>query len=257
MIILKEHTKIGLPDYVVFDFDGTISKLRCGWETEMRAFMLECIPGEPDEVAALAEKYIDESAGIQTILQMRWMAQQVALRGGNAMDAWDYKAEFGERMLKAVRERRLEIQSGKASEDRYLVPGSKDFLSYLKNNGAKLYLASGTDDEDVCCEAAALGVLDYFDEVAGAPHMAERCPKEATLRKLIRPGSKMMVVGDGKVEIRLGREAGALTLGVASWDRFDDLTAELNPIKEKRLGGADAHALIADYRDLNAIIQWM
>lgn len=257
MIVLREHTKNGLPDCAVFDFDGTISKLRCGWEETMREYMLECIPGNAKEVTELAEKYIDESAGIQTILQMRWMAEQVALRGGNALDAWDYKAEFGERLLKAVRRRKREIEDGVSSAERYLVPGAKAFLTYLKQNGVKLYLASGTDDADVCREAAALGVMDYFDEVAGAPHMEEGCPKEATLRKLIRPDAKMLVVGDGKVEIRLGREANALTLGVASWDRFDDLPTEPNPLKEKRLDNAGAHALVADYRDLGEIIQWI
>lgn len=257
MIVLQEHAKIGLPDCAVFDFDGTISKLRCGWEETMREYMLECIPGDTEEVTELAEKYIDESAGIQTILQMRWLAEQVALRGGNALDAWEYKAEFGERLLKAVRRRKQEIEDRISPAERYLVPGAKAFLTYLKQNGVKLYLASGTDDADVRREATALGVLDYFDEVAGAPHMAEGCPKEATLRKLIRADSKMLVVGDGKVEIRLGREANALTLGIASWDRFEDLQVEPNPLKEKRLAGVGAHALIADYRDLDAIAQWI
>ena len=30
----------------VFDFDGTISTLRCGWEEVMEPLMLECISGE-------------------------------------------------------------------------------------------------------------------------------------------------------------------------------------------------------------------
>lgn len=257
MIILHEHEKLGMPDFAVFDFDGTISKLRCGWEETMRTYMLECIPGDPREVSELAEKYIDESAGIQTILQMKWLAQQVQSRGGQVLDPWDYKAEFGERLLRSVRQREKEIEADPIAANRYIVPGTKEFLHLLKSNGVKLYLASGTDDADVRLEAAALGVLDYFDEVAGAPHMAEGCPKEATLRKLIRPNSKMLVVGDGKVEIRLGREAGAVTIGVASWDYFGDLPRTLNPLKEKRLSGVQAHALVADYRDLTEIVQWM
>ena len=67
----------------------------------------------------------------------------------------------------------------------------------------------------------------------------------------------MLIVGDGKVEIRLGREVGAVTLGVASWDRFENLTASLNPIKENRLTQAGAHALTADYTDMKTILNWL
>lgn len=50
--------------------------------------------------------------------------------------------------------------------------------------------------------------------------MSESCSKEAALRELIgESGYKpenILVVGDGPVEIKLGREFGSLTLGVAS-----------------------------------------
>ena len=68
---------------MVFDFDGTISTLRCGWEEVMQPMLEEtlraCGGAESDaEIAALAARYIDESTGIQTIFQMKWLAQQVA-----------------------------------------------------------------------------------------------------------------------------------------------------------------------------------
>ena len=52
----------------VFDFDGTISTLRCGWEEVMEPLMLECISGEKkasDELVREVRDYIDRSAGIQ------------------------------------------------------------------------------------------------------------------------------------------------------------------------------------------------
>ena len=61
----------------VFDFDGTIPTLRCGWEEVMEPLMLECISGEKkasDELVREVRDYIDRSAGIQTILQMKWLA---------------------------------------------------------------------------------------------------------------------------------------------------------------------------------------
>ncbi|MBO5126955.1 MAG: HAD family hydrolase, partial [Clostridia bacterium] len=73
MEILQNHSPLGTLDAAVFDFDGTLSKLRAGWETVMGPLMCECIPGDTEEVRALVEKYIDESTGIQTIFQMRWL----------------------------------------------------------------------------------------------------------------------------------------------------------------------------------------
>ena len=46
---------------VLFDFDGTLSTLRSGWESVMRPFMLEMIAGEPgitDELRAEVDDYI-------------------------------------------------------------------------------------------------------------------------------------------------------------------------------------------------------
>ena len=257
MKILEAHERIYKPDFVMFDFDGTISKLRCGWEEVMREYMLACIPGEPEKIAALAEHYIDESAGIQTIAQMRWLAEQVARYGGSALDPWDYKDAFNERLMQRVLERKHLLQSGAADTELFLVPGSRCFLEAFKALHVPMFLASGTDDADVRSEAAALRVDGYFDEIAGAPHRVDGCAKKATLRKLLRPGEKMLIVGDGKVEIRLGREAGAVTLGIASWDRFENLTANLNPIKENRLTQSGAHALTADYSDAETILNWL
>lgn len=257
MIILKEHERIEKPDFVLFDFDGTISKLRSGWEAVMKQYMTECIPGETQEVAALADRFIDESAGIQTIRQMRWISEQVQKRGGNALDPWYYKKEFNERLMQNVHVRKEEIWAGKVSAEYYLVPGSVDFLKELKTRGIPLFLASGTDDEDVRTEAVALGVDGYFEEIAGAAPHTDCCSKEAMLRKFVQPGKKMLIVGDGKVEIKLGCESGAVTLGVASWDQYENVGSELNPVKARRLNAAGADALIADFREKDEILNWL
>lgn len=70
MEILQPHRKLDRLDAAVFDFDGTLSKLRAGWEGVMEPLMCELIPGDPDEVRALVKKYIDDSTGIQTIFQI-------------------------------------------------------------------------------------------------------------------------------------------------------------------------------------------
>lgn len=255
--IMKEHTAIGKPDLVLLDFDGTISKLRTGWYDVMKQLMVDHIPGDKAQVAAEAEAYIDESTGIPTIRQMAWLAKQVAARGMAAKEAWEYKQEFAARLRQTIENRKQEILSGVRPAEYYLVPGSVAFLKAIRERGIPIYLASGTDDGDVRAEATALGVIDYFDVIMGADPYADMCAKEEILKKILRPGLKMLVVGDGKVEIQLGSDAGAVTLGVASWDDHENMGPGLEPVKEKRLINAGAHGLVADFTHWEEILNWI
>lgn len=257
MQVLHPHQKLQTPDAAVFDFDGTLSKLRAGWEEVMAPLMCELIPGNRDEVAALAEKYIDESTGIQTIFQMRWLAEEITRRGGKAEDPWVYKDEYNRRLMLEVQRRRDAVANGTESVEKYLVPGGREFVEALYARGVKMYAASGTDEEDVRAEAAILGLDKYFVEIAGAKRGTDDCSKEAVLRRLVKADSNLLVVGDGKVEIALGREAGAVTLGIASQDAPGCTLTECNAQKYARLEKAGAHAITADFTELEDILAWL
>lgn len=257
MIIFFEHKKMDFPDAAIFDFDGTLSKLRSGWETVMAPLMCELIPGENSEISELVKTYIDESTGIQTIHQMRWLADEIKKRGGQALDPWEYKYEYNRRLMVEVEKRKRSVSGNTTPADYYTVPGSHEFLKALKSAGVKLYAASGTDEPDVKEEARILGFSEYFDTISGASRDNDRCSKEAVLKELVSVGGKLLVVGDGKVEIQLGRKSGAVTLGVASWDNFNIDNIGLQPDKERRLKNAGAHALIADFKDTEEILSWL
>jgi phosphoglycolate phosphatase-like HAD superfamily hydrolase len=255
--IITKHTKFPSLDAAVFDFDGTLSKLRAGWENVMAPLMCESIPGDPAEVAALVEKYIDQSTGIQTIHQMRWLAEEVNRRGGKAEDPWTYKEEYNRRLMLEVQRRRNAVMAGTEDVEKYSVPGSMAFLTALKERGVELYAASGTDEEDVRAEAEVLGFAAFFREIGGARRDTDDCSKEAVLRRLVKPGRNLLVVGDGKVEIALGREAGALTLGIASQDDPGNTLTEMNEQKYRRLAAAGAHAIVCDFRKTEELLAWI
>ena len=257
MKILCEHERRVNIDAAVFDFDGTLSKLRAGWESVMEPLMCELIPGDSEEVKSLVRSYIDESTGIQTIFQMRWLAEEIARRGGVARDPWEYKDEYNRRLMLEVARRREAVISGEENREKYCVFGGRELLCALKDRGVKLFAASGTDEEDVIEEARVLGFDEYFDEISGAQRSTDQCSKEAVLRRLVKPGANILVVGDGKVEIALGRESGALTLGIASLDAPGCDTHEYNMQKYERLIGAGAHAIVADFCDLEEILKWI
>ena len=257
MDILIEHEKWAGVDCAVFDFDGTLSKLRAGWETVMQPLMCELIPGEYSKVKALVDEYIDNSTGIQTILQMRWLAETIANRGGKALDPWDYKAEYLRRLMVDVEERKQAVLKGETDPDVYKVYECEKFLAGLKERGVKIFAASGTDEKDVKIEAEILGFDKYFDGIKGAVDGSDSCSKEAVLQKLVKTKGRLLVVGDGKVEIALGRERGALTLGIASNDVIGCCDKAFNMQKYQRLKNAGAHLIVSDFREYEKLLEWI
>ena len=238
---------------VILDFDGTVSTLRCGWERVMEALMVRHLApnGASDELRAEIRAYIDESTGIQTIYQMEWLADQVTKRTGVVRDAWSYKDEYNEMLLRTVNDRIAHLSDGTADPADYLIAGSKEYLELLAARGIGIYIASGTDDVDLQREAALLGIAPIVTRIQGAPHRQKSCSKEAVLRQLLRDGgfsgTELMVIGDGKVEIQLGAAAGAYTVGLAT---REDNSGEMDEMKRVRLQKAGASILAPDFRPL-------
>ena len=248
---------------VLFDFDGTISTLRCGWESVMKPLMLEMISGGKEYDEALekeVEAYISDSTGIQTIHQMKWLATIVHERGNNptaSRDPWWYKAEYNRRLMENVSQRVESLVSGSVSALEYLIAGSEEFLRALCERGVRLYVASGTDHPDVCNESAALGLQKYFTLIAGAPVGEENCSKEKVMAQLLDSeglhGDEVAVIGDGKVEIRLGCEAGARTIGLATNER----EGGVDEIKRERLIKAGADIIVGDFLEKEALLAFL
>ncbi|BBI35402.1 HAD family hydrolase [Cohnella abietis] len=249
---------------IVFDFDGTISTLRAGWEEIMRPFMYESIVGdrelsEAQEDALFQEidEYIDQSTGIQTIYQMRWLADTVEKKGWNTpiLGEWEYKAIYNDRLLEQVEVRIKNLREGKLNAEDYLIKGAVALIRELHSRGVEMYIASGTDHPDVVREVEVLGIAPYITEIAGAPVGKAECSKEKVIQDLIRDkglsGRELAVIGDGKVEIRLGKEAGGISLGLAS---DEEKREGLNVVKQKRLEVAGADWISGDF---NNIDEWL
>lgn len=240
---------------VVLDFDGTLSTLRSGWEQVMRDMMVEYL-GEND--AENITQYIERSAGIQTIHQMKWLKDRVQEKTGKSLDAWDYKDEYNRRLMLDVDRKKAQLAAGQAERESFLMAGAVPFLKALRQLGVHLHVASGTDQEDVIKEAELLGVSALVDSISGAPYRAENCSKEKVLGDLIARkglhGPQVCVIGDGRVEIALGVQMGARTLGLAS----DEIKREgINPVKRGRLVEADAEAIVGDFLAWETLLGWM
>ncbi len=262
--LIKRKTERPALKAIVFDFDGTISTLRRGWEDIMKPFMIEMISGNTDagdDIIREVDGYIKESTGIQTIHQMKWLAEAVQRYGLNQSapkDPWWYKKEYNDRLMEPVNRRKKEISSGSKLPEDFLIKGSIKLLEALRSKGVSMYLASGTDEPDVKEEANVLGLDEYFVKIDGAPPGKIDCSKEAVLRMLIEEnklmGPEVAVIGDGKVEIALGREVGAATLGVAS---NEEKRCGVDSQKRERLIKAGAHAIVGDFLEHDEILNWL
>ncbi len=261
-IIKSRKPSRGMLRAAIFDFDGTISTLRCGWEQVMRPLMIEMIRGGKSDSALeqMVDEYIDQSTGIQTVYQMRWLAERVAeFRGPEAAkDEWWYKDEYNRRLMEQVKVRIASVKEGREDRLNYMIKGAEGFLKALRDAGLELYLASGTDHCDVVKEVAVLGLTGYFNLIKGAPERQASCSKEAVIRMIMKEkglkGEELLLAGDGKVEIALGVENEAHTLGVAT----DEVHREgVNPVKRERLVKAGAEAIIGDFQDSAPVLEWL
>ena len=254
--------RFGSVKHILFDNDGTISTLRQGWETVMEPMMIKAILGDQYKTAdtslyhrvyQLVQDYIDASTGIQTILQMEALVEMVKQFGivpkEEILDKFGYKKIYNDALMEVVNKRLEKLEKEELSREDFTMKGSVSFLELLRDHGMVLYLASGTDREDVLNEAEKLGYAQLFNGgIYGSENDIAKYSKKMVVDKIIREhdlhGDELIVFGDGPVEIREVAVAGGIAIGVASNEvrRYG-----LNRNKRSRLIHAGAHMIIPDF----------
>jgi phosphoglycolate phosphatase-like HAD superfamily hydrolase len=262
MIEIIRPDPIVRPRLVVFDFDGTLSLVRSGWQELMRDLMVEVLLGAPrPEVSAELEQaaiqFIAESTGQPTLGQMAWLVDEVERRGGTAASAADYKRRFEERLRERI-ERRLAGQRRAAQPpDTLLVPGARALLEALRRRGVALALVSGTDRDAVIYEAGALEIVEYFGTriYAPGPHDPGFAKLSAIAQLLSEeglPGTALVGFGDGPVETTATRAAGGLPVGVALDEAHG---TALDPAKRTALIAAGAGIIIPHFGEHARLVE--
>lgn len=197
--------------YALFDFDGTISLIREGWQNIMIPYFCEVLretgTSETDEeIKTCVTDFVDRLTGKQTIYQCIHLDEEVVKRGGEKRDPLVYKREYLRRLELRIRSRKEALANGTAAAEDYLVPGIIPFIGQLQKNGIKCYLASGTDEEDVLREAELLGLAGVFQGgIHGARDEMLACSKELVIKDMIEREKikprELVSFGDGYVEI--------------------------------------------------------
>ena len=264
--------KLGHVRYAVFDHDGTISSLRQGWEEIMEPVMMKSILGDHYETVDTStynkmmghvKEFIQKTTGIQTIYQMEGLVALVREFGyvpeEKILDKFQYKQIYNDGLMEMVNKRTDKLLAGELGQEDYTMKGAVAFLYELKERGVTMYLASGTDAEDVRNEAEMLGYADLFDGgIYGALKDYTKFSKKMIIEKIIKDnnlnGNELAVFGDGPDEIREGRRAGGISVGITSNElqRFGH-----NPGKRPRLVKAGAQLLIPDFSQYKKLVSML
>jgi phosphoglycolate phosphatase len=258
--ILREGAHAKDARVVLFDFDGTVSLVRSGWVDIMVPMMVEILAGlnsgeTEEELKAIVEDFVARLTGRETIYQMMELADQIQKRGGTPEDPKVYKKMYLDRLMERIAGRLEELRSESAPPEKYLVPGSRALLETLRARGLKLYLASGTDHENVVEEAKLLKIDHYFDGgIFGALDDLSKFSKALLVKQLIESsefkGEDFLGFGDGYVEIEVVKQAGGVAVGVAS---DEPACQRVDEWKRKRLAGVGADFIVPNFNSLSAL----
>ena len=256
--------------HAIFDHDGTISTLREGWEHIMGPMMVKAVLGkkyqDADEalyskVLSRVNDYIDKTTGIQTLVQMKGLLDIIREFGcvpeNEMLNEFGYKKIYNDELLKMVIIREEKFRNGELALEDFIIKNAVKFLQKLHDAGVKLYLASGTDEEDVKKEAEALGYAHLFEgRIYGAVGDVTKEAKKIVLDRIMGDIGELALTqvatfGDGPVEMRETRKRGGVAVGIASNElkRFG-----LNESKRSRLIKAGADIVIPDFSQLNHIL---
>ncbi len=262
-IINKDHTRGGFR-FALFDFDGTLSLIREGWQNVMIPMMVDIMmelnSGETrEEIEACVREFVEQLTGKQTVYQMMQLCAEITKRGGTPKDPLAYKQQYSDLLWLRIQHRVAGLNDGTIDRITMMVPGTEELLQGLKDRGVSLFLASGTDDCFVQNECGALGLSHYFDGgIYGAQDDLNAFSKKMVIERIIREnnlqGNELLGFGDGFVEIENTKEAGGITIGAA----VDEINLQCVDVwKRNRLISAGADIIVPHYRQHEELLKYL
>lgn len=262
--ILHPHIPRGQVRFALFDFDGTLSLIREGWQQVMVPMMVQVIKEETgtqeteEELTAIVREFVDRLTGRQTIYQMIQLCEEIRKRGGRPKEPVEYKHRYHALLWERIRHRVEGLKSGRIPPDDLLLPGGRAILENLRRRGVRCYLASGTDEVYVLEEAAALKIDHYFEGIYGALDEYWRFSKAKVIQHILEThglsGPELVAFGDGFVEIENTKAVGGIAVGVAS----DEVKRQgVNEWKRRRLLQAGADIIVPEFREQETLVAYL
>ena len=263
--VVREPAGRGEYKHALFDFDGTVSLIREGWQDVMGRMMVDILSQIPsnatdEELKAQSQGFILRTTGMQTIYQMIGLGEEVERLGGVAREPEDYKKRYIGLLSEHIKANLDALRRGATDPEEMLVPGARELLEELRERGVKLCLASGTDAENVKEEAELLGVASCFeDRIYGAIDDHRAFSKAIVIDRILLDndieGRNLLGFGDGYVEIDNTKSVGGTAVGVATDESA--MTGAVDPLKRERLLGVGADIVVPDFRHCKALATYL
>jgi phosphoglycolate phosphatase-like HAD superfamily hydrolase len=232
----------------------------------IKAILGDTYKDAPTDVFAKVEErvkeFIDKTTGVQTLVQMTGLVDIIREFGfvpeEKILDGFGYKKIYGDELLSMVKVRERKFASGELSINDLTIKDAVPFLQRLYDAGVQLYLASGSDEEDVKEEARTMGYDHLFEgRIYGSVGDVAIEAKKIVLNRIMEEigddvSARVVTFGDGPLEIRETRKRGGLTVGLATNElrRYS-----LNPHKRTRLIKAGADIVIPDFSQYAKLLE--
>lgn len=215
----------GMVKFAIFDFDGTISLIREGWQQIMVPMMVSILMETPNhesepEIEQVVRTYVANLTGKQTIYQMIRLAEEIEKRGGSPEEPLVYKNRYHDLLMERIIDRLRGLREGSISPIEMVVPGAFEAIKQIHDAGIDCFLASGTDEKYVLDEASLLGLPPFFAGIYGALDDYKNFSKRMVIQRIIREnnlqGPELISFGDGYVEIEDTKAVGGIAIGLAT-----------------------------------------
>ena len=253
----------GTVKFAIFDFDGTISLIREGWQQIMIPMMVKILMQTPNhesesDIEQVVRTYVANTTGKQTIYQMIRLAEEIEKRGGSPEEPLVYKNLYHDLLMERIINRLQGLREGRITPVEMVVPGALEAVKQIHNAGIACFLASGTDEKYVLDEAALLGLPPYFAGIYGAQDDYRNFSKRMVIQRIIREnhlqGPELIAFGDGYVEIEDTKTAGGIAIGMATDEanRFG-----VDAWKRDRLIASGADIIMADFTHFSDLWQYL
>ena len=245
--------------FAIFDFDGTISLIREGWQQIMIPMMVKILMQTPqhetlEDVQNVVRTYVANTTGKQTIYQMIRLAEEVEKRGGTPEDPLLYKEQYHDLLMDRILSRLDGLRQGTITPEEMVVPGALTALKHVHQAGIRSYLASGTDEKYVLDEAALLGITPFFEGIYGAQDDYQNFSKRMVIQKIIQDhmlqGPELVAFGDGYVEIEDIKAVGGIAVGLAT---NEATRSGVDDWKRDRLIASGADIIMPDFRNFSKL----
>ena len=243
----------GKIQFAIFDFDGTISLIREGWQQIMIPMMVKVLLQTSNhESQAVVEQvvrtYVANTTGKQTIYQMIRLVEEIEKRGGTPLEPLEYKNRYHDLLMDRIINRLEGLRNGTLTPTEMTVTGSLDALKMITEAGITCFLASGTDEKYVFDEVDLLGLTSYFKGIYGAQDDYLNFSKRMVIQKIIREnhlsGPEMIAFGDGYVEIEDTKAVGGIAIGLAT---NEAARSGVDDWKRDRLIASGADVILPDF----------